>query len=389
MFGIRAARSTVLVALSTASILVAALPSAASAAVTLTVVATGFDRPLYVTNAGDSRLFVVEQGGLIWVVQGGTKSVFADLTSRVAQTGSERGLLGLAFHPNYASNRLFYVNFTRASDGATVVAELRRSSGNANAADPNYFRRVLLVSQPATNHNGGWMDFRGNLLYIAMGDGGGSPGSRPQSLSTLLGKILRINPLDPPGSRTYTIPSSNPYVGRTGRDEIWARGLRNPWRCSFDRAVDKLWCADVGQNTWEEVNKVVATRGGLNYGWAVMEGRHCYNPPSGCNRSGKKLPLVEYSHGSFGGGNCSVTGGYVSRRPGAALYGRYIFGDFCSGNVWTIPAGHPAGSPLPTPTDTDRMITSFGEGFDKRIYLVHRGSSSSPNSGVVYYVDGT
>lgn len=376
------------------ALLLLPFPAPASANVALTAVADGFTRPLYVTHAFDARLFIVEQGGRIWVLHGGNRTLFLDISTRVSCCG-EQGLLGLAFHPGYATNRLFYVNYTRASDGATVVAEYRRSAGDPNLADPHstYNRTVIVIAQPQANHNGGWIGFKPGKkqLYIAVGDGGGSgdPSNHAQNRQSLLGKILRINPLDPDGSgpRTYKIPKSNPYVGRTGRDEIWSRGLRNPWRCSFDRANGKLWCADVGQNRYEEVNRH-KTGKGRNFGWRLLEGYHHFNYPgrtsntlcvSGC----KRLPIAVYAHSAFGGGNCSVTGGYVSRRAGASHYGKYVFGDFCSGNVWLINANHSMGAALPAPTNTGRRISSFGEGHDGRIYL------TDLNNGTVYYVEGT
>jgi len=374
--------------------LLAAAPAPAVAAVTLSAHATGFERPVYVTHAGDSRLFVVEQGGRIWVLNGGTRSLFLDVSARVVCCG-EQGLLGLAFHSNYASNRLFYVNYTRKSDGATVVGEMRRSAGDANRADPasSYFRRVMLIPQPQDNHNGGWIAFKPGTqqLYIAVGDGGGAgdPNNNAQSTGTLLGKILRINPLDPDGGgpRSYKIPRSNPFVGRSGRDEIWSLGLRNPWRCSFDRANGKLWCADVGQGGYEEVNRS-KTGKGVNYGWRLLEGFHHYSYPGRsrgtlCDSNCRTLPRAAYAHSAFGGGNCSVTGGYVARRSGVTHHGKYIFGDFCSGRIWVIGAGHTAGTALPSPTDTGRRISSFGEGADGRIYL------TDLDNGTVYYVQGT
>ncbi|CAN5554539.1 PQQ-dependent sugar dehydrogenase [soil metagenome] len=368
-------------AISLCCLLTATIAAPASAAVTLTQVATGFDRPVYVTHAGDSRLFVVEQGGRIWVLSGTTKTLFLDVSNKVVCCG-EQGLLGLAFHPSYATNRRFYINFTRKSDGATLVMEMRRSATDPTRADPlaTYKRKLLVIKQPAANHNGGWMAFKDNLLYIATGDGGGAPGTRAQNKKNLLGKILRINPLDPDGSgpRTYSVPSDNPWVGTAARSEMWARGLRNPWRCSFDRGTGALWCADVGQQKWEEINRS-ATGKKLNYGWAVMEGRHCYSPSSGCDTTGKTLPIAEYSHDD----GCSVTGGYVARRSGASLFGQYLFGDYCSGRLWTIGANHGAGAALPTPTLTGRRISSFGEGNDGRIYL------TDLSNGTVYYVNGT
>ena len=361
-------RLAALVALS--SLVVLTLPSAvANAAVSFQLVQAGFSEPIYVTHAGDSRLFVVEQRGLIKIVGGG---IFLDLSALVSQSGFERGLLGLAFHPDYASNGRFYVNYTRASDGDTVIAEYRRSAGNPNAANPSSARTLLVIDQPAANHNGGWMAFKGANLYISSGDGGGSPGKRALDKTTLLGKILRINPLDPDGNgpKKYSIPPKNPYVGRSGRDEIFSRGLRNPWRCSHDRSSGKLWCADVGQSKYEEINRSKYGRG-ANYGWPKLEGRHYYPSGSLCTTNCKTRPIAVYAHGAFGGANCAVTGGYVSRRSGASLYGKYVFGDYCSGKLWVIPANFASGSALPAPVvDTGYLISSFGQGNDGKLYLV-------------------
>lgn len=373
-FRFRSRLRVALVATSLLALLVTAMP--VSAGGFMTSIASGYSLPLYVTNAGDSRLFVVEQRGRIKIIGGGT---FLDLSGLVSQTGYERGLLGLAFHPDYASNGRLYVNYTRQSDGRTMIVEYTRSAGNPNAADPASARTVLSFAQPDANHNGGWMGFKGSNLFISSGDGGdaGDGGARAQSTSYLLGKILRINPLDPDGNgpKRYSIPSTNPYVGISGLNEIWARGLRNPWRCSHDRGTGYLWCADVGQQKYEEINRSTSGKK-LNYGWALLEGRHRYPSGALCTSSCKTLPIAEYSHSAFGGGNCAVTGGYVSRRSGASLNGRYFFGDFCSGKVWTIGAGFSAGGSLPSPTvDTSSLISSFGEGADGRIYLVDQAGS--------------
>jgi glucose/arabinose dehydrogenase len=357
------------------TLLAAAMPSAALGAVNLQFVAGGFSSPVFVTHAGDSRLFVVEQTGRIKIVGGGT---FLDIHTMIRTSGGEQGLLGLAFHPNYASNGLFYVNYTRKSDGDTVIAEFKRSSGNPNLADVASKRVVMTINQPYANHNGGWMAFKGSYLYISTGDGGsgGDPKNRAQNVDRLLGKILRINPLDPPGSATYSIPGDNPFVGVFGKDQVWSYGLRNPWRCSFDAVTDDLWCGDVGQEVYEEVDHV-ATGRGINFGWRKLEGRHYYKwsgHTSGalCSGSCFTLPVAEYAHSSYGGGNCAVTGGYVSRRSGAALYGDYIFGDFCSGKVWSISA---SGGGMTLLDDTSYLISSFGEGNDGKLYLVDLGGS--------------
>ena len=360
----------------TGSLLIATAAPVAAAGLPLTLVQDGFSRPVFVTNAGDARLFVVEQDGLIKIIGGGT---FLDLTGVVTQGGDEQGLLGLAFDPNYATNGLFYVDYTRVSDGATVIAEYKVSTGDPDAADPGSARIVLTIGQPYSNHNGGWIAFKGSYLYIGMGDGGsgGDPGNRAQSKATLLGKILRIDPHDPDGAGplSYSVPSSNPFVGRAGLDEIWSFGLRNPWRCSFDRTTGQMWCGDVGQNKYEEIDRV-NTGKAVNFGWRLLEGRHYYTYPGHrrgtlCTSGCKKPPIAEYAHTGFGGGNCAVTGGYVSRRPGAAMAGMYVFGDYCSGRVWEIPAAFAAGGTLPAPVaDTGYNISSFGEGSDGRIYLV-------------------
>jgi glucose/arabinose dehydrogenase len=356
------------------TLLATAMPASALAAVGLQFVAGGFSSPVFVTHAGDSRLFVVEQTGRIKIIGGGT---FLDIHTMIS-TGGERGLLGLAFHPNYASNGLFYVNYTRKSDGDTVIAEFKRSTGNPDVANVASKRVVMRINQPYPNHNGGWMAFRGSYLYIGTGDGGsgGDPKNRAQNTGKLLGKILRINPLDPPGTARYSIPADNPFVGVAGKDAVWSYGLRNPWRCSFDSSTDDLWCGDVGQETYEEIDHV-ATGRGVNFGWRKLEGLHYYNwlgHTSGALCAGTcfTLPVAEYSHGSYGGGNCAVTGGYVSRRSGAALYGDYIFGDYCSGRVWSMPAG---GGSMTLLDDTNYLISSFGEGNDGRLYLVDLGGS--------------
>lgn len=351
-----------------------ALPASTAAVVALplTLVQGGYSSPIFVTNAGDARLFAVEQGGRIKIVGGGT---FLDLSGVVSPGGGERGLLGLAFHPNYASNGLFFVDYTRQSDGATVIAEYRRSNSDPNQANPSSGRVVLVIGQPYSNHNGGWIGFKGQYLYIAMGDGGsgGDPGNRAQDLGRLLGKILRINPLDPDGSgsKRYSIPGDNPFVGIPGKDAIWAYGVRNPWRCSFDRFDGALFCGDVGQDSYEEIDRVLTGRG-VNFGWHLLEGTHLYPSGDPCTIDCKTLPIADYTHGANG---CAVTGGYVSRPSGAPMAGQYVFGDYCSGKVWVIPANFVAGSALPAPADTGHNISSFGEDNAGRLYLVDLNGS--------------
>jgi glucose/arabinose dehydrogenase len=356
--------------------------------ITLAQVASGFSNPVLVTSArdGSGRLFVVEQSGRIRIIKAGAVlgTPFLDVHTQIS-SGGEQGLLGLAFHPNFAANRKFYVYFT-LTNGNVRVQEYQASATDPDRADPSTGRAILTIIHPYDNHNGGNLAFGPDgYLYIGTGDGGsaGDPGNRSQSLGSLLGKILRINVNGTSGTRQYRIPASNPYVGRTGRDEIWSRGLRNPWRWSFDRATGALWIGDVGQNRYEEIDR--STRGthpagwGLNYGWRVMEGRHCYNPPSGCNTTGKVKPLVEYTH-AYG---CSVTGGFVYR--GSAypmLRGGYFFADYCSGATWTISATAASPARRTFIKGTSFNISSFGEDEGGELYVVdHRG-------GAIYRIVG-
>ncbi len=311
--------------------------------VRLEPVVTGLSQPLDLVNAGDGtgRLFVVEQAGRVVVVQAGEKlePAFLDIRERIS-AGGERGLLGLAFHPNYADNGLFYVNYTDLN-GDTVVAEYSVGD-DPGSADPASERVLLTVPQPFSNHNGGDLAFGPDgYLYIATGDGGsgGDPLDSGQSLDTHLGKLLRIdvnssdaNSSDANSGTPYAVPADNPFVNTAGAlPEIWAYGLRNPWRFSFDRDTGDLYIGDVGQNAFEEVDFQSAdSAGGENYGWNVMEGFHCYNANS-CDESGLVLPIAEYPHSE---GN-SVTGGYVYRGEAVPeLVGQYVYGDFGSGRVW-------------------------------------------------------
>jgi glucose/arabinose dehydrogenase len=370
--------------------LVAALalivPPAATTALSLPEVITGLSSPVYVTGArdGTNRLFVVEQGGRIkaYTAAGTSLGTFLNISnSGNLATGGERGLLGLAFHPNYETNRKFYVYFTRG-DGDIAINEYKAQAGNANRADMGSRRRILTIEHSAnSNHNGGQLAFGPDgYLYIGTGDGGGS-GDAPnnaQNKDRLLGKILRININGTVGSRQYKNPASNPFVGKAGRNEIWSYGLRNPWKFSFDRARGDLWIGDVGQNRYEEINRkqVPSTGGpaarGSNFGWRVVEGRHCYRPSTGCSKSGKVVPVVEYSHD---GGNCSVTGGYVYRGSSAPLVGKYIFADFCSGKIWSISRGAKTPATKSLLRDTAQNISSFGEGDDGELYMVSLGGT--------------
>ena len=332
---------------------------------------SGFQAPVYLTHAGDpDRLFVVEKAGRIWLIEGGERlpTPFLDITDRVGSQGSEQGLFSVAFPPDFATSGLFYVNYTDRL-GDTVVARYRLREGDPRQADPASEQKLLQIQQPAANHNGGQLQFGPDgYLYIGTGDGGaaGDPWGNAQNLGVLLGKMLRIDVM---GVETYNIPRDNPFLDQPGaRPEIWAYGLRNPWRFSFDRATGDLYIADVGQNRYEEVDVQPAdSRGGENYGWDVMEGSHCFEPPEGCDSSGLVLPAIEYDHS----GGCSITGGYVyrgSRYP--SLVGTYFFGDYCSGNVWGMRQDPSGQWTMALLLQTEINISSFGEDAEGELYVV-------------------
>jgi glucose/arabinose dehydrogenase len=343
--------------------------------VSLEQVTAGLSDPIGVTNAGDGsgRLFVNERGGRIRVVNpdGSLRAtVFVDLSGRI-EAGGERGLLGVAFHPQFATNGRLFVHYSRAGDGATVISELT-ASADRSTADAASERVIFTLDQPFANHNGGEIAFGPDgFLYIGLGDGGsgGDPFGNGQNRQVLLGKILRI---DVDGrhaaGKEYAIPATNPYAPDgispgDGLPEIWAFGLRNPWRFSFDRATDELYIGDVGQGSWEEIDRQPAdSRGGENYGWNVNEGTHCY---SYCGTITQVDPVGEYSHDS----GCSVTGGYVYRgATQPAMVGTYLFSDYCSGTIWTLATD---GSLAPLPLATSELsVASFGEGEDGELYLV-------------------
>ena len=338
---------------------------------------TGLTNPVDIQQPADGtqRLFVVEQAGTVRIIQGGMllATPFLDIRSSVT-SGGEMGLLGLAFHPNYSQNRRFFVSYTRTVSGQlqSVIAEYETSAADPNVAGAA--ERVLLtVDQPFENHNGGQIQFGPDgFLYIGYGDGGagGDPLGNGQNLNTLLGKILRI---DVDSAQPYAVPPDNPFVGQGGiRPEIWAGGFRNPWRFSFDRASGRLFVGDVGQSDFEEIDLV---RRAGNYGWNVMEGAHCYPPPSiGCNTSGLELPVAEYSHSE---GN-SVTGGYVYSGSGIQeLRGTYVFGDFGSGRIWRLVETSSGTWLRSLLLDTDLNVSSFGQDQAGELYVVEY-------SGAVY-----
>ncbi len=340
---------------------------------------SGLSQPLLATNAkdGTKRLFVVQQGGIIKVAQPGstTATDFMNITPRVL-SGGERGLLGLAFHPQFATNGYFFVNYTRSGDGATVIARFKTTDSTNTLGDPASERILLVIPQPFVNHNGGMIEFRTDdgvhNLYIGMGDGGSAndPGNRAQNINDLLGKFLRITP-DVSGNNNnpaYLVPADNPFVGTDGADEIYAVGMRNPFRWSFDRGgTRQLWAGDVGQSAREEVD--IITLGG-NYGWRIMEGNICTPGinPSCTPPSGYIPPVFDYGRT---GGRCSITGGYVYRGMRAALPGgSYIYGDYCTGEIFVWNNNQQA-----LLLDTTRNISSFGEDEDGELYVVGLGGT--------------
>lgn len=354
-----------------------------SQTISLTNFASGFSNPVALVNAGDSRLFVVQKAGLIRILNAdGTTNAtpFLNLSSLTTSSG-EQGLLGLAFHPNYVSNGYLYVNYTRSSDGSTVIARYTRNATNPNIADLSSAQILLIISQPYPNHNGGTLAFGSDgYLYIGMGDGGsgGDPLNSGQNLNSLLGKILRI---DVNSGSPYGIPANNPFVGVTGADEIWAYGVRNPWKFSFNRLNGDLWIADVGQNAIEEINKASGTASGLNYGWRCYEGNSVYNT-SGCAASSTMTyPFVQYTHAATSG--CSITGGYVyTGTTYPNLQNKYIFSDYCNQKIGFVDAVS-GGTITWTPAFTGNYFTTFGEDVNGELYV------AGMSTGTIYKIIDT
>ncbi|MDX2250423.1 MAG: PQQ-dependent sugar dehydrogenase [Bacteroidia bacterium] len=344
----------------------------------------GFSQPVDIANAGDSRLFIVQRNGYIFIVDsaGNAKAdPFLDIDARVMSTGgSERGLLGLAFHPQYPDSPYFYVNYINNS-GDTHISRFSVTA-DPDSADPNSEVILLPIDQPYSNHNGGDLAFGPDgYLYAALGDGGdgGDPQNHGQTTSSLLGKILR---LDVDQGTSYAIPAGNPYVNNPNvADEIWALGLRNPWRFSFDRLTGDMWIADVGQNQYEEINfQPAASSGGENYGWRCYEGNHNFNP-AGCGGSSYVFPIFEYPHNNTGG--CSVTGGFVYRgNTYGSLYGYYVFADYCSGRFWSVipDINAPTGWQITNQgvLASPQTIGSFGENSKGEIFVAGTGN------GIIY-----
>ena len=326
--------------------------------------------PTFVTNShdGTGRLFILEQRGRIVVVQPNTRAttVFLDLTDKVV-TSTERGLLGMTFHPQFTDNHEFFVDYTRKPDGAIVVARYKVSTTNPNVVEPGE-TVVLTIPHQAAEHNGGMIEFGSDgYLYISTGDGGTSydPANNAQDLSSLLGKILRIDVDSPTNSSVhYSSPPDNPFYGATnGRDEIFALGFRNPWRFSFDRATGEMYVGDVGQDVFEELDVVES---GGNYGWRVFEGTLCTNKgPATCDPNAYISPILQYGH-TGKGGTCAITGGYVYRGNKQSLpFGAYVYADYCTGQIYMLYHGQQQ-----LLLDTTKQITSFGEDEEGEIYVV-------------------
>jgi glucose/arabinose dehydrogenase len=332
------------------------------------LIASGLNRPVDVqpANDGSGRLFIIEKYGVIRIYENGQllDAPFLDITDRVNDSGNEMGLLGLAFHPDYEQNGSFYVNYT-GEGGNTRISRFLASE---NSADSNSENVLLVIEQPYPNHNGGALAFGPDgYLYAGLGDGGsaGDPHKNGQNKIALLGKILRI---DVNNGNPYDIPSDNPFG-----NEVWAYGLRNPWRISFDRLTGDLWIGDVGQGQWEEIDYLPAgSQGGANFGWSIMEGNHGYD---GEAQPGLILPAIEYSHSE---GGCSVTGGYIYRGSMPEWQGIYLYGDYCTGIVWGLILSE-AGWQSQVMFETGARITSFGQDESGEIYL-------ASDNGNIYYL---
>lgn len=357
----------------------------------LVQVASELAQPIGLANASDgrNRLFIIEQAGVIRILDTGSNSLnptpFLDISAQV-ESGGEQGLLGLAFHPNFANNGHFYVNYTRPGSGQdlTVVSRFTVSAADPETADAGSEAKLMEIPQDARNHNGGDLHFGPDgYLYIAMGDGGGSNDQyeHAQDINSLKGKMLRIDVDGPPGAedqlcgliRNYGIPDGNPFAGADGCDEIWSYGLRNPWRFSFDRLTGDMLIGDVGQNTWEEIDFEPANTPGLNYGWSCREGAHDFPDGNACVSSYID-PVLEYDHGS----GCSVTGGYVYRGKSSAFNGYYFYGDYCSRRVWLAKnagAGWQTSEWTAASGDLVR-ISSFGEDENGELYIADRSGGT-------------
>jgi len=347
--------------------------------ISLTPVVSGLSSPvdLQAADDGTGRLFVVEQAGTIRILQGGVLlgAPFLDIRSRVNFSG-EMGLLGVAFHPAFAQNQRFYVNYVRVLPTGqiqSVIAEYRTFAADPNRADPASERILLTVNQPFGNHKGGQLAFGPDtFLYIGLGDGGGEgdPLGNGQNLQTFLGKMLRIDVDHTAGALPYAIPADNPFVNGAGLPEIWAYGLRNPFRFSFDAPTGRLFAGDDGQNLFEEID--ILQKGG-NFGWSVMEGLHCFKPATGCSTAGLVLPIAEYSHSE----GVAVIGGYVYRGSAIpALVGSYVFGDFTAGKIWRLTQDASGAWQRVLLLSGGPTLSSFGRDLAGELYTLDYGAGA-------------
>ena len=352
------------------------------------LVANGFDAPVSIKSANDNKLFVVERKGVIKILNadGSVNSTpFLDINTRVSDSGSERGLLGLAFHPNYVTNGFFYVNYINNS-GNTIIARYSRT--NETLANVNSELSLLTINQRAANHNGGDMNFGPDgFLYIASGDGGGAgdPNNYAQSLNTLLGKLLRINVDNTSNGNNYAIPSNNPFLNDGNVNtlpEIWAYGLRNPWKFSFDKTTGDIWIADVGQNIYEEINMVPYTASGINYGWRCYEGaNHPFNTGDCPPESSTTRPIAEYPHEGNGFFKCSITGGFRYRGSQyPSLSGLYFFADFCSDEIGVLTTNGSNWTMTFPKKYSNKGWSAFGEANNGELYI------SGLSSGEVFKI---
>lgn len=341
--------------------------------------ATGLTSPVEITNANDSRLFVVQQNGIIKIIQpNGTVNAvdFLNISSKITFNG-ERGLLGLAFHPQYLTNGYFFVYYNNTA-GNIIVARYSVNSTNPNTADPNSEKIILDIPKPFANHNGGSIHFApdGNL-WIVTGDGGssGDPNNNAQNKNSLLGKLLR---LDINSTGPYNIPTGNPFVGIEGLDEIWSYGLRNAWKFSFDLTTGNAMIADVGQGLFEEINRMPITQAGINYGWRCYEGNNTYNATGCAASSTMTFPVAVYDHS---GNKCSITGGYVYRgTQNPSLQGKYFFADYCSSQIGMMDANNSISWTTPF---TGNNFSTFGQDNLKELYV------AAVNNGKIYKITTT
>jgi glucose/arabinose dehydrogenase len=330
-----------------------------------------FMQPIEVGAYPGGRLFVAEQPGFVRLVaiEGGTPSTLLDIQDQVRNDGNEEGLLSFALDPAFAVNGYAYTYYSASSPRRSVLA---RYLVSGDRIEPASELVILEVRQPFSNHNGGAIRFGPDgMLYLGLGDGGGAgdPEAAGQDPGKLLGTVIRLDVSDARPARPYAVPADNPGISISGaRPEVWAYGFRNPWRMAFDARTGTLWLGDVGQGRIEEVDVV---RAGENYGWSVLEGNDCFEPSSGCVRSGTTPPVATYDHGD---GRCSITGGVVYRGPVDSLLGLYLYGDFCSGRIWALPAGAsgPAGAPFVL-LDSDVSISTFGTDEAGHAYVADLG----------------